>query len=266
MRTSCAPEGRTLAHVSHLQGAMTLFLCLATAKGYAMLYTMHEACNVGGGDADVDQSRCAPLRWITCVVVGAFGYVTYVAMLAYQRLAQHYTVAGAADAAVASLVAAARARRSTATETRAGADGEQGKLQERGGEFHTDGGDTAPEDGGDGGDCGDDHTCDGSPAKSTQTEEDCGDVAAAAAAAGKLVFTASTPMSQDLSASYQSLRDAAAAHNLAVRAAAETNAAAPSLPAEQKHVRLEEVSTQTSIRVFCDASTSPRAPTRVCAV
>ena len=32
------------------------------------------------------------------------------AMLAYQRLAQHYAVAGAADAAVASLVAAARAR------------------------------------------------------------------------------------------------------------------------------------------------------------
>ena len=31
-------------------------------------------------------------------------------MLAYQRLAQHYAVAGAADAAVASLVAAARAR------------------------------------------------------------------------------------------------------------------------------------------------------------
>ena len=108
-RTSSAPEGRTLAHVSHLQGAMTLFLCLATAKGYAMLYTAHEACNVSNNDVD-QSSRCTPLRWLNCVVIGALGYVTYVAILAYQRLAHHYAMAGAADAAVASLVAAARAR------------------------------------------------------------------------------------------------------------------------------------------------------------
>jgi hypothetical protein len=48
MKTSSTPEGRTLAHVTHLQGAMTLFLCLATAKGYALLYTTHEACTVAG--------------------------------------------------------------------------------------------------------------------------------------------------------------------------------------------------------------------------
>ena len=93
MRTSSSTEGRNLAHVTHLQAAMTLFMCMTTAKGYAMLYTAHEACNTRV-HSDADQSRCSPMRWMNCTAVGVFGYITYVAMLAYQRLAQHYVVAG----------------------------------------------------------------------------------------------------------------------------------------------------------------------------
>ena len=37
-------------------------------------------------------THCTTLRWFTCTVVGALGYITYVAILIYQRLAQHYII------------------------------------------------------------------------------------------------------------------------------------------------------------------------------
>ena len=111
-----------MAHAAHARSAMTLFLCLAVAKAYASLYVANERCFDDDDDDDGGRrpSRCGTMRWVNVGVVGAHGYLTYVAMLVYQRLTHHYAHAAAPAAAAA----AAEGGKRAPLETAIGADAE----------------------------------------------------------------------------------------------------------------------------------------------
>lgn len=90
-QTSIFPtRGRSLAHVSHMARAFTMFLSLTIAKGFAILYSTYDACKMPS--EALGELECSHLRWVSTCVVAINGYFVYVAMLVFSRLCEDYTL------------------------------------------------------------------------------------------------------------------------------------------------------------------------------
>jgi len=98
-QTSIFPaRGRSLAHVSHMTRAFTMFLSLTIAKGFAILYSTYDACKMP--TETLGELECSHLRWVTTCVIAINGYFVYVAMLVFSRLCEDYTLVLASRARI----------------------------------------------------------------------------------------------------------------------------------------------------------------------
>lgn len=89
-QTSAHPKGRSFGHVGHMRLALTLFLGLTTAKGFAILYSTYDTCKMA--DEALGELECSALRWCTSCVIAIFGYILYVGMLVMSRLSDEYLI------------------------------------------------------------------------------------------------------------------------------------------------------------------------------
>ena len=85
-----AEKGRSLSRVSHMKSAMSMFLAIACAKAFSVMYSTYDACKMP--DEALGELQCSNLRWLTTIVIAIFGYVTYVAALAFSRLELLYVL------------------------------------------------------------------------------------------------------------------------------------------------------------------------------
>ena len=79
-----ATKGQSLSRVSHMRSVTSMFLAIACGKAFSVMYSTYDACKMP--HEALGELECSHLRWLTTIVIAIFGYVTYVAMLAFARL------------------------------------------------------------------------------------------------------------------------------------------------------------------------------------